>query len=274
MMSNGTRREVDLPYFERGTGPVVVLVHASNTDNRIWAEHADRLGERFRVIAPTQRYFGTTPWSDDGRDFSVATHARDLARFVSALSRERVTLVGWSYGAAVCLAMAVEQPASVQRLILYEPAIVSFVTAPLEAQAAATDRQDMTAEARRRVGQGDLPGAVRTFMDGVNDQEHAFDSLPTTVQQIMLENGRTLPLLFAAPQPILSCQDLGRLAQLNLVVLQGDSTRTFYKVAAKWATACVPGATLITVPDARHLMPVEDQERFTDLILDLLNRTR
>jgi len=273
-MNNEMGREFDLASFERGTGPAVVLVHASNTDNRIWTEHAARIAQRFRVIAPTQRYFGNAPWSDDGRDFSVATHARDLARFVNALSHDRVTLVGWSYGAAVCLAMAAEQPASVQRLILYEPAIVSFVTAPLEAQAAATDRQDMTAEARRRVGQGDLPGAVRTFMDGVNDQEHAFDSLPTTVQQIMLENGRTLPLLFAAPQPILSCQDLGRLAHTRLVVLQGDSTRTFYKVAAKWATACVPAATLINVPDARHLMPIEDQERFTDLILDLLNRTR
>ena len=107
-------------------------------------------------------------------------------------------------------------------------------------------------------------------MDGVNDRHGAFDSLPHNVQQIMRENSRTLPLLFAAPPPALSCDDLKRLAGTPVVVARGDATRTFYNIAAEWTAACIPASTLVVVPNARHLLPVEDDTRFTALILDLL----
>src|SRR4051795_3913510 len=107
---------VEPPYSDQGDGSPVVLVHPSNTDHRIWAQHTQRLAHRYRVIAPTQRYFGTSPWPDDGREFSMDTHAHDLAEFIRELGLGSVALVGWSYGAAVCLLMAVEQPQLVHRL--------------------------------------------------------------------------------------------------------------------------------------------------------------
>ena len=269
-MTPATPRPVERPYLDQGAGPPVVLVHGSNTDHRIWAPHAQRIGPRVRVLAPTQRYFGTSPWPDDGKNFSIGTHADDLADFVRALRLEPVSLVGWSYGAAVCLMMAVQQSELVQRLILYEPAIASFVHAPADAQAAAADRLAMTAPARARIDEGDVSVAVRLFMDGVNDRHGSFDSLPHNVQQIMRENSRTLPLLFAAPPPALSCDDLKRLGGTPVVVARGDATRTFYNIAAEWAAACIPASTLVVVPNARHLLPVEDDTRFTALILDLL----
>jgi pimeloyl-ACP methyl ester carboxylesterase len=248
----------------------VVLVHASNTDHRIWAPHATIIGRRHRVIAPTQRYFGTAPWPDDGRNFSIDTHAADLADFISKHRLEPVALVGWSYGAAVCLKMAVDQPDLAQRLILYEPAIISFVHATEEAETAAADRLEMTARARDRASQGDSLTAVRLFMDGVNDRRGSFDGLPEAAQDIMLENSRTLPLLFGAPPPSLSCKDLERLEGTTVVVARGGATRTFYRIAAAWTAECLPMSTLVVVPNARHLLPVEDQATFTALILDLL----
>jgi pimeloyl-ACP methyl ester carboxylesterase len=265
-----TPRSVERPYLDQGAGPPVVLVHASSTDHRVWAPHGQRIGLRVRVLAPTQRYFGTSPWPDDGEHFSIDTHARDLANFVGALRLEPVSLVGWSYGAAVCLTMAVRQPELVHRLFLYEPAIASFVHAPADAQAAAADRLAMTAPARARINEGDVSVAVRLFMDGVNDRHGSFGNLPLTVRQIMRENGRTLPLLFAAPTPALRCDDLQRLGGTPVVVARGDTTRTFYRIAAEWAAACVPASTLVVVPNARHLLPVEDEPRFTALILDFL----
>jgi pimeloyl-ACP methyl ester carboxylesterase len=265
-----TPRPIDLPYLEQGSGPRVVLVHASNTDHRIWAPHTTIVGQRYRVIAPTQRYFGTAPWPDDGRNFSINTHAADLAAFITRQRLGPVALVGWSYGAAVCLKMAVDQPELAQRLILYEPAVTSFVHAPEEAETAAADRLEMTAQARDRVSQGDALTAVRLFMDGVNDRRGSFDGLPEMVQDIMLENSRTLPLLFGAPPPSLSCDDLGRLEGTTVVVARGSATRTFYRIAAEWTAECVPASTLVVIPNARHLFPVEDQANFTALILDLL----
>jgi pimeloyl-ACP methyl ester carboxylesterase len=128
----------------------------------------------------------------------------------------------------------------------------------------------MTAPARARIDEGDVSTAVRLFMDGVNDRHGSFDSLPHRVQQIMRENSRTLPLLFTAPPPALSCDDLKRLRGTPVVVARGDATRTFYNIAAQSAAACIPASTLVVVPNARHLLPVEDDTRFTTLITDLL----
>jgi pimeloyl-ACP methyl ester carboxylesterase len=168
--------------------------------------------------------------------------------------------------------MAVEQPELVHRLILFEPAIISFVHEPDAAQAAAADRQEMTARARDRTSRGDHAGAVPLFMDGVNAQRGSFDHLPDVVRRIMLENSRTLPLLFAAPPPTLSCEDLDRLESTTVVVVLGAATRTFYRIAAECLARCVPGATLVVVPNARHLFPVEHPESFSSLVLDLLAR--
>ena len=100
------------------TVPPVVLVHASNTDGRIWDTHARLIAPRFRVLAPTHRYFGTSPWDDDGQRFSMATHAADLAGFIHSSGLGPATLVGWSYGAAVCRLTATEHPLLVDRLVL------------------------------------------------------------------------------------------------------------------------------------------------------------
>jgi pimeloyl-ACP methyl ester carboxylesterase len=248
----------------------VVLVHGSITDQRIWAPHATIVGKRHRVVAPTQRYFGTTPWPDDGRHFSIGTHAADLADFISRQRLEPVALVGWSYGAAVCLEMAVNRPELAGRLILYEPAIISFVQDRQDAETAAADRLEMTAQARDRVNRGDASTAVRLFMDGLNDRVGTFRDLPETVQDVMLGNSRMLPLLFGAPPPSITCEALERLERVTVVVMRGSSTRPFYRIAADRAVECLHASTLVVVPGARHLLPVQDHEKFSALILDLL----
>jgi pimeloyl-ACP methyl ester carboxylesterase len=68
----------------------------------------------------------------------------------------------------------------------------------------------------------------------------------------------------------LSCDDLKRLGDTPVVVARENATRTFYNIAAEWAAACIPASTLVVVPNARHLLPVEDDTTFTKLILDLL----
>src|SRR4051812_7636331 len=113
----------DLPYLDRGHGAAVLFVHGSNVDCRIWDDHAAIIGRQYRLVAPTQRHFGVRPTPHDGPTFSIQTHAADLAAFIEALSIAPATIVGWSYGAAVCLAMSIQYPEIVERLFLYEPAI-------------------------------------------------------------------------------------------------------------------------------------------------------
>ncbi|HVD72724.1 MAG TPA: alpha/beta fold hydrolase, partial [Xanthobacteraceae bacterium] len=69
----------------------------------------------------TQRYYGSTPWPDDGKNFNLATHAEDLAKLIQSLNAGPAHLVGWSYGGAVATVAAPKNPSLVRSLIVYEP---------------------------------------------------------------------------------------------------------------------------------------------------------
>jgi pimeloyl-ACP methyl ester carboxylesterase len=242
------------------------------SDYRCWDAHRPSIGLRYRVIALTQRYFGSSPWPDDGRNFSMQVHANDLAAFIGALRLDPVAIVGWSYGAAVGLAMAVQHPSLVERLFLYEPGLATFVTDPADAARAVNDRLQSMNAAKAAVNGGDIDRAVQLLMDGVNDRDGAFRQLPDQIRGVMLENGRILPLLFASPPgPSITCADLGRLG-IPVSIVVGEDSRVFYRIVAEAAHRCITGSKLIKVPNARHLWPSQDPAAFSQLVLDFLDR--
>ena len=261
----------EIPYVEQGNGQPVVFVHGNNSDYRIWDAHRASIGQRYRVIALTQRYFGLSSWPDDGRNFSMQVHANDLAAFISALRLDPVIVVGWSYGGAVSLIMAVQHPELVARLFLYEPGLATFVTDPTAADHAAVDRMQIVGAAKAAANGGDIDGAVQLLMDGVNDRGGDFRRLPHRVQAVMLESGRTLPLLFAAPPaPSITCEDLGRVGTLVRIAV-GEDSRVFYRIASEAAHRCILGSSLIKIPSARHLWPIQNPTAFSQLVLDFLD---
>jgi pimeloyl-ACP methyl ester carboxylesterase len=256
----------ELSYVDQGDGQAVVLVHGGISDYRIWEAHRLSIAQRYRVIAPTQRYFGSSPWPDNRPNYSIQTHANDLAAFISSLRLAPVPIVGWSYGGAVTLAMAAQQPKLVERLFLYEPSLDTFVTDP----AAGDDRRQMMSAARAATNRGDIDRAVQLLMDGVNDRDGDFRRLPNRVQAIMLESGRILPLLFTAPPaPSITCDDLERLG-IPVSIAVGEDTRAYYRITAEATHRCIPGSGLIKVPNARHLWPIQDPSAFSQLVLDFL----
>jgi pimeloyl-ACP methyl ester carboxylesterase len=84
----------------------------------------EAIAKRHRFIAYTQRYFGTEPWPDAGKNFSIATRADDLAKFITSLNAGPVHLVGWSHGGLVAITAAVSHPSLVRSLILYEATVI------------------------------------------------------------------------------------------------------------------------------------------------------
>src|SRR6266571_3441572 len=106
---NGVR----LQYVEQGSGEPMVFVHGAPSDLRTWEPVREVVAKNYRFIAYTQRYFGTEPWPDDGKNFSIATHADDLAKFITSLNAGPVRLVGWSHGGLVSVNAAVSDPSLV-----------------------------------------------------------------------------------------------------------------------------------------------------------------
>jgi pimeloyl-ACP methyl ester carboxylesterase len=263
----------DLSYIEQGAGAPVVFVHGSFSDLRFWEPQREAIARRYRFIAYTYRYHGTTPWPDAGKDYSVATHAADLAAFIRELNAGPVHLVAISSGGRLAALVALEHPKLLRSLTLAEPALGALLANIPEGKAALGDRRKAMAAVRGAVKAGDAVQATKLFFESVNNQgAGAFAKQPEAVRQMILDNARTVPLSLAAPRPpALSCATLGGIKTPTLIA-RGEQTLRFFSLISEVAARCVPGSRLVTIPNATHPMSIQNPAAFNEALLQFLSQ--
>jgi pimeloyl-ACP methyl ester carboxylesterase len=257
---------VKLNYIEQGRGQTVVFVHGAFSDHRIWEGQREKMAKQYRYVALDQRYFGASPWTDAGANFSVSTHADDLAMFIERLGVGPVHLVGHSYGGGIILVLAARRPDLVRSLFLYEPALGSIVTDLFLQKTLAEERKGLS-PAVAASKSNDQAMAVRLFVDWVDDQQGSFYELSAEARKVLLENGRTLPPQLAAPPPpMITCAQLAQL-KVPVTVGKGQQSRLFYSILADATHRCIPDSRLVVLPNARHMAPVKDPAAINAAIL-------
>ena len=100
-------------YCEAGQGRPVVML--DRTGYRGTLLH-DALAEQYRVISMELPGTGDSPANADSK--SVGDLAATIAKAASAITTERYTLIGTSFGAHVALWQAIQSPDQVEALIL------------------------------------------------------------------------------------------------------------------------------------------------------------
>lgn len=120
-----------LQYVEDGSGEPLVLVHGSASDYRTWHCQRDEFGQHFRTIAYSRRYHWPNEPISEGVDYSMTEHVDDLQALIHSLDAAPAHLVGHSYGAFLCLLLAIKEPRLVRTLVLAEPPVITlFVSDP------------------------------------------------------------------------------------------------------------------------------------------------
>ncbi len=117
-------------YHDAGGGKPVVLIHGSGPGVTAWANWRltiPELARHFRVLAPDITGFGYIDKTADDR-YDLAIWQRHLVAFLDALDLKQVSVVGNSFGGA--LALAVNHPQRVDRLVLMGAAGLDFALAP------------------------------------------------------------------------------------------------------------------------------------------------
>ena len=122
-------RRSNVQASDNATRPTLVLIHGYGASLESWSAVQDALAPDFDVIAFDLKGFG---WSTrpDG-DYSPVAEATLVWRALAKLGITRTVLVGHSWGTSVVLAMALAQPARVERLALvsayvYDEQVPSF----------------------------------------------------------------------------------------------------------------------------------------------------
>ena len=119
-------------YLEAGDGPPVVLVHGSGpgvTAYANWRFTIPGLAPHFRVLAPDMAGFGFTE-KLEGSSYGMPVWVDQIVGFLDALALPRVSLVGNSFGGALAMSLAIQQPERVERLVLMGAMGVVFPITP------------------------------------------------------------------------------------------------------------------------------------------------
>lgn len=260
---------VNLTYVDEGKGTPVVFVHGALSDLRFWEPQRQAFASKYRFIAYTYRYHGTEPWPDEGKSYSAATHAADLTAFLSGLKAGPVHLVGLSYGGILGAMVAAEHPGLFRSLTLAEPGLFSLLTDP-EAKPALDAFGKGMEEVAGLEKAGDRKGALKVMTALVTgDGSDSFDKMPEPVRRMFEENGRTLPLLFAAPLEAVSCETL-RTVKTPTLVVEGARTPDFFRLIDKTVVSCIAGSRLVMIPDASHPMSAQNPAAFNEAVLEFV----
>ena len=108
-------------YYEKGRGPVVVLVHGGNFGSQdasgnswTWSRNFDALAKRFRVIAVDKLGQGYTGNPKTDGDYTMHAVVQHLRAFLHKMELTNVHLVGHSRGGYVVARTTLEDPDVVQ----------------------------------------------------------------------------------------------------------------------------------------------------------------
>ncbi|ELZ95946.1 hydrolase or acyltransferase of alpha/beta superfamily protein [Haloferax mucosum ATCC BAA-1512] len=110
----------EIAYERTGDGPPMLLLHGASATRRSWDTIRPHLAEEFSLYIPDRRGRGDS--GDNGGDgYSLDREVADVRALVEAVDGTP-TIFGHSFGGLVALAAA--PTLSLDRLVLYEPALL------------------------------------------------------------------------------------------------------------------------------------------------------
>ena len=108
-------------YLDYGEGPPVLMLHGGGAGSAIWFKQIEVLSKTRRVIAPDHPVFGLS--SQDAYKAPLLPYLVSyMVRLFDELGLSRVDVVGLSMGAQAALAMALEHPDRLGKLIVIDSA--------------------------------------------------------------------------------------------------------------------------------------------------------
>lgn len=109
----------EIAYKQTGNGPPLVLIHGGGGSQSLWNSIQPHLASDATVVVPERRGHGD---SGDAEDYSLEREVDDMCAVINSIDGDPVVF-GHSFGGLCALEAA--QKAPVDRLILYEPALLT-----------------------------------------------------------------------------------------------------------------------------------------------------
>ena len=114
-----------------GSGPPLLLLHGNPQTHAMWHKVAPSLAERFTVICPDLRGYGSSlkpPATADHAPYAKRVMAQDMVDLMASLGHDRFHVAAHDRGARVAHRLAIDHPERVEKLALLDiiPTIEHF----------------------------------------------------------------------------------------------------------------------------------------------------
>lgn len=246
-------QHVPVRYFEGGSGEPLVFLHGGGgltVDSPFLAA----LAEKFHVYAPLIPGYGDSQECEEIRDMLDFTlHTWDV---VEALGLKNPVLAGHSMGGMIAAEMAAVQPNDLSRLALIAPAGLWLDDHPI-ADIFAMMPYEMPALLFH-----DAEAGAKAMTAGLDMSD------PKFLQGYLVQNARQLGMagriLFPIPDRGLA-QRLYRV-KARTVLVWGDSDKLIPPVYARAFQKGIAGASLVSIPEAGHMVIHEKTKAVVEAI--------
>ncbi|ASG65340.1 alpha/beta hydrolase [Idiomarina piscisalsi] len=249
--------------FGEKHNPPVLLLHSSQSASSQWRDLIQRLSPTRFVIAVDLLGYGRAPQPEAVANFRLADEVPRVVEAISALKIDTaIDVIGHSYGGALALKLALEQPFTISKLAVYEP--VAF-------HVLADDSPGMIEiqEISQAMHGKDAEECTRTFVDYWNRPGY-FDALPFKIQALMVKQAAKVALDFDAllnePKRL---DDYAGLEQPVLMV-QGEHTRRSAKAVADALSTVISHLRRESIA-AGHMGPLTHPAEVNEKLVQYIN---
>jgi pimeloyl-ACP methyl ester carboxylesterase len=232
----------------------VVALHCSGADASEWHSLSETLSDDYAVLTP--EHYGSEsrgPWNGE-HAFELADEA---ARSVALIDerKEKIHLVGHSFGGGVALNVALTRPERIASLSLYEPTAFHLLR-QMGNDGAAADAE--IRDVARRIGQcivgGDYRAGMADFVDYWNGHG-TWKAMRPAAQKALIHWAPKAPLDFRAliddPTPATAYAAL----RIPVLIMRGEQAPLPTRVISERLIEILPKGRLKIVAGAGHMGP-------------------
>ena len=261
----------ELYYEVAGSGHPVLFIHAGVADCSMWDAQFNLFSQYYRVIRYDTRGFGKS--RTETTEFS---NRQDILDLCKQLEIERACVIGISRGGQIAIDFTLEHPECVSVLI------------PVAAGVSGFDYQPDDSEKARREFE------LFSHMDDLWGK-NAFDELADLEVHVWVDGpsqpvGRASPhireYIYKTVRANYTRQDgqvnshplsppaANRLSEIHVpsLILVGEYDTTGTLAMADQLEKEIPGARKFIFPDTAHMLPMEQPDRFNDIVLNFLKK--
>ena len=247
------------PYFrEAGAGPGVVCVHSNASSSSQWRALMESLASGFHVLAPDTHGAGKGPaWPAD-HPLALREEVA-LLEPVFARAGTPFSLIGHSYGGAVALVAAVQEPERVRALVLYEPTLFALVDAAFPPPNDVDGIRQTVERAGAALAMGNRGAAAEHFIDfwmGAGAWHATPQSRRAAIEAAVVNVQGWGRALFAEPTPL---KAFGALT-VPVLLMVGKDSPTSASAVSRLLSQALPRVETLEFKGLGHMGPVTHPE--------------